>query len=73
MIQEQLETLMDAYNSIKSEVRRRNPHLYERWKAGGFLIDNDVLSMYPNLQEVVEYLNDDESEDEDEDEDEDAT
>lgn len=55
--------LMDLFLKFKKTVRRRNPHLYERWKAGGFLIDNDVVSMYPSLEEVFYQLEPEEFED----------
>lgn len=42
------------YDEIKSYVRRKDRSLYERWKAGGFLVDTDIVSMYPNVSEVLE-------------------
>lgn len=50
--------LIVTYNEIKKEVRRRDPREYERWKAGGFLIDGDIISMYPDLGAVVAKLGD---------------
>lgn len=47
---------MDLYNELKQEVRRKAPYLYERWKAGGFLVDADIMSMYPHLGRVVDEL-----------------
>lgn len=55
---EQYEQMMELYNELKREVRRKDKNLYERWKAGGFLVDDDVLSMYPALGKVVEQLSD---------------
>lgn len=26
------------------------------WKAGGFIIDEDIMSMYPNLGQVIETI-----------------
>ena len=60
--------LMSIYHDIKREVRRRDKHLYERWKAGGFLVDDDILSMYPDLGKVVEQLGDEDDEDDEDDE-----
>lgn len=62
--QEDFNKLMDLYHSIKQEVQRKDHHLYARWKAGGFLIDNDIISMYPNLEQVVESLASQEEEEE---------
>jgi hypothetical protein len=58
---ENFEKLLELFNSIKSEVRRRDKHLYEQWKAGGFLVDDNVVSMYPSLPEVIERLGFEES------------
>lgn len=57
--------LMDLYEEIKREVRRRDPHLYDRWKAGGFIVDRNIVSMYPCLEEVVESLSDEEDDEDD--------
>jgi len=64
-VQDDLAQLMELFNSIKRKVRLNDRHLYERWKAGGFLVDPDIVSMYPHLGEVVESLHaqDDEAED----------
>lgn len=60
------EELSEAYESFKREVKSASPRLYERWKAGGFLIDPDIVSMYPNAHEVFETLDDEVEEDEEE-------
>lgn len=63
MLQKLYEELMDRYQEIKREVRQRDPHLFERWKAGGFLVDEDIISSYPHLGTVVESLIEDTPED----------
>ena len=50
--------LFSAFNDLKSEIRRRDKTLYEQWKAGGFLIDSNVVSMYPNAEDVIAILQD---------------
>jgi hypothetical protein len=67
------EELMSAYYDLKTEIKNRNKYLFERWKAGGFIIDEDIISGYPNLQKVLEELgefDDEETEDFEEEEDE---
>ena len=64
-LSEKYEQMMELYCELKQEIRMRDKYLYERWKAGGFLVDEDIMSMYPNLTKVVETLTDRE-EDEDE-------
>jgi len=44
------------YEELKEEISRRDKNLYERWKAGGFVVDTDVLSMYPNLSQVCDEI-----------------
>ena len=63
------EILVIGLDLIKSRVKKVDNYLYERWKAGGFLIDDNVVSMYPNVLEVVQSINDDDDDDEDDDED----
>jgi hypothetical protein len=47
------EDIEALYLKIKEEVRYKNPQFYERWKAGGFLIDEDIMCMYPCLSKVM--------------------
>lgn len=65
-MQEEYDKLMELYNSLKRQVRQADPHLYERWKAGGFLIDDDIMSMYPTLGKCVEQLDTGEDEEDEE-------
>lgn len=44
---------MELYRELKRHLRQVNPQEYERWKAGGFLIDGDILSHYPTLGEAL--------------------
>ena len=67
-LQESFDEMMSLYEDIKSEVKRRNKHAYESWKAGGFLIDDDIISMYPYLGKVVESLTEEVEEEEEEEE-----
>ena len=55
-MKEDFEQMMEFYNSLKQQIRKADPHLYERWKAGGFLVDHDIVSMYPDMGQVVETL-----------------
>lgn len=66
--------LYDLYSRVKRLVRQvsggYDSMTYARWKASGFMIDTDIISMYPNLQKTVENLTaEDEDEYDDEDED----
>lgn len=68
-IREQYEQMMELYDSLKQKVRQTDKHLYERWKAGGFLVDGDIFSDYPTLDECVDAIEDfDGSDEDDEDE-----
>jgi len=62
---EMRDELYGTYQDIKSEIRRNHPHLYERWKIGGFIIDENVMSMYPCLNDIMDKILEDDKEDED--------
>lgn len=64
-LRELADNLFADLQEIKREVRKRDPHLYERWKAGGFMVDDGFVSMYPDLIRVVDALPEEELEDED--------
>jgi len=66
-LKERIENLVGEYMEIKREIRQINPRFYERWKAGGYLIDEDIICMYPNINDILDTLPDTEDE-EDEDE-----
>ncbi len=53
---ESFEILMEGFNSFKELVRRKSNIAYERWKAGGFIVDSNIMSMYPNAEETFESL-----------------
>ncbi len=53
-LQDMYEEMMELYNSLKREIRQKDKHMYEQWKAGGFLVDPDIVSMYPCLGIVLE-------------------
>lgn len=61
---EAYEQLSEAFEAFRHLVRCADKHLYERWKAGGFIVSEDIMSMYPNVTEVYESLNDEGEEDE---------
>ena len=63
-LQEKINELLDLYQEIKREIRVTDKHLYEQWKAGGFLVDDDIMSMYPSLPKIAEILEEKENEDE---------
>ena len=53
------DAMMEHYNDIKAELRRRGGFEYDRWKAAGCAVDDDFISMYPTLGELIERLEDD--------------
>lgn len=55
-LHDDINQLIELYQSVKRQIRQQDKHLFERWKAGGFLVDNDIISMYPNLQQIAETL-----------------
>lgn len=65
-LQEKVEELMSLYREVKREIRQKNKQLFERWKAGGCMVDGDFVGMYPALEEVAELLWEEEEEDSEE-------
>jgi len=65
-LREELDTLLTSFTSIKETVKAEDKSLYKRWKAGGFAIDGNFLSMYPSVESVVDDLLDEEENNEDE-------
>jgi hypothetical protein len=66
---EAFKNMTDGFENFREIVRRKNPSLYERWEAGGFLVSDNIVSMYPCASEVMdEFEDEDENEYEDEDE-----
>lgn len=53
---EMYEEMIVLYVNIKRAIQNNDPHLYERWKAGGFIIDPDIISMYPDMGKVIDSL-----------------
>ena len=60
------EGLYGNLEKLKNLLKDKNRHLYERWKAGGFIVDTNIVSMYPNAQDVIEQLQDEDEDDYDE-------
>lgn len=60
-----VELLYDLYSEIKAAIKIADKTEYQRWEAGGFIVDENIASMYPNLKEVWETLEDSDNESED--------
>ena len=64
MIRQELQGLFDtmvtSLEEAKRLVRQYDRHTYERWAAGGFLIDDSIMSMYPSLQRILEEMGEEE-------------
>ena len=67
-LQERFDEMMSLYEELKREIRQSYKHLYEQWKAGGFIVDDDIMSMYPSMQKCINILVDRECNDETDDE-----
>lgn len=57
-----LSELGTAFENFKRVLKRNDPSTYERWKAGGFLIDDNVVSMYPCARDCVPAPDEEDSE-----------
>lgn len=65
-MRETFDQLMDLYEELKREIKIKSPYQFERWKAGGYIVDPDVMSMYsclevyPCLEDVISAIEVDE-------------
>jgi hypothetical protein len=55
-LQQAAEALETAMYEFDNALRSADPHMYERWKAGGKQVSNEFCSMYPCVSEVMEKL-----------------
>ena len=63
-------TLQQTLSEIESIVEDANPGLHEQWKVYGKHVTNEFVIMGPNLEEVIEKLENDIGTDEEDEEDE---
>ncbi len=55
-IEQAFSKLEDAFYEFSNIVKEKDSHLYEQWKSGGFIVSDNVVSMYPNAGEVCNRL-----------------
>lgn len=48
-VRDLFEDFMRDYKALKDFIKQSAPQEYERWKAGGFLVDDNTVSMYPAI------------------------
>ena len=46
---------MSDYKSIKQFIKDYAPEEYQRWKAGGFLVDDSIYRIYPSIVPTFDY------------------
>ena len=49
---DKIQELLGLYQEVKQDIRRLDKMTFERWKVGGYLVDSDIISMYPNLEKI---------------------
>lgn len=64
-LQEALDQLSMAFGEFSSALKKADKKVYEQWKAGGYIVSDNVVSMYPSAQEAADQVGEDEEEDED--------
>jgi hypothetical protein len=55
---EEADTVLESMERIKAWLRVERPQVYERWKAGDFIVDADVINMYLSLHDISQQLMD---------------
>jgi aryl carrier-like protein len=66
MLRELVDELYSNWDLIKRSIKSDYPQFYERWKAGGYIVDEDVLSMYPCLSQIMDIIDEEQEDEEDE-------
>ena len=55
---EELKSLFDDFmrdfRYFKDFIKSTNRAAYENWKAGGFLVDKDIISMYNTMEQAFD-------------------
>lgn len=49
-MQDMFNNFIRDYKSIQQFVKDYNKQVYEQWKAGGFLVEDDLSEMYPSIK-----------------------
>jgi hypothetical protein len=57
-IKEEIEKLQDAFYAVKDAIKANYPNLYERWKAEGFIVDDNIVCN-TDLGNIEEQVDDD--------------
>lgn len=52
------EALLEAFEDFQREVQQTDKQAYARWKAGGFIVSDDIICMYGTVSSLIEQLND---------------
>ena len=70
MDRDELKSVFDAFMTdfvfLKEFIKSADRAAYENWKAGGFLVDNDILSMYNTMEQAFDSALDNLEEEEEE-------
>lgn len=45
---------MGDFRYFKDFIKSTNRAAYENWKAGGFLVDNNIVSMYNTMEQAFD-------------------
>ncbi len=51
------DNLFESFYALIELAKEENPQLYEKWKDGGFMVNDQAIShAYPNAQQVINIL-----------------
>jgi len=53
---QQIDELLCKFYELRNNLRDYDKYLFEKWKAGGFDISGEFVSVYPSLPEIAEIL-----------------
>lgn len=53
-----IQDCLEHFENVQYLLRQYDKELFNRWKAGGYLVSDDIVSMYPSLSEILSQLED---------------
>ena len=55
-LNEEIDKLLNAFGQVSEMLRQHDKHLYNQWRVRGYFVTNDIVSMYCNIHDVREFL-----------------
>jgi len=53
-LEDQIEQFYELFEDIKYKITQEAPEWAQQWKTGGYIVETNILSMYPCLYDYLE-------------------